>query len=73
MPTGADSGGSSWSDITGALGDIFGTSSSEAGTVAGTTTVDKTRTQGLQIDEAGIMKMIGDILKGTKGLAGIFG
>lgn len=66
----AAAGGSDPQKITGALGDIFGSSSeistSGSGTVAGTVT------EQLEIDEAGIQKILQDILGSEQGLANIF-
>lgn len=61
-----------FSDITGALGDIFGTSSSTASSGTSTTTGKKTGTKRLRIDQVAINKIIQDILGSDKGLAAIF-
>jgi len=67
-----ESGGAGLQSITGALGDIFGGSSevsvSGSGTRKGTTTIS----EGLEIEQAGIEKLIQDILGSEQGLASIF-
>jgi len=54
---------------------LFGTSSEQSGSGSGTSleTSDITTTEAIEVDEAGILKMINDILQGTGGLADIFG
>lgn len=61
-----------FSDITGALGDIFGTSSSTVASGTSTTTGKKTGTKRLRIDQVAINKIIQDILGSDEGLAAIF-
>jgi len=56
------------SDITSALGAIFGTSASQTQTAG----VKGTVTEQLEIDEAGVEKILQDILGGAQGLAPIF-
>ncbi len=64
--------GTGFQDITGSLGDIFGTSEAATGTTTGTTETDITRTERLKLDEAAVQKIIQDVLGGAEGLAGVF-
>ena len=79
MPTGADSGSSasfntSFTDIsTGLFGSSGTTSGSGSSTKTGSTTSTEESTSQLKIDEIGIMQMIDQALKGTSGIAEIFG
>lgn len=59
--------------ITGALGDIFGGSSSTSVGGSGTTTETGTVTESLDISEEAITKIITDLLGSADGLASIFG
>jgi len=60
----------SFTDITGALGDIFGGSQTQGG--SGTSTSSATQTERVQLDEAALQKIIEDVLGGADGLASIF-
>lgn len=60
--------GQSAQGFTGALGDIFGGSTA----IKGTGTKAGTVTEQLEIDEAGVQKILSDILGSEQGLANIF-
>ncbi len=66
----------SFSDMTSALGDLFGTSSSVStyGTGTSTSSVDNTgtTTQAYDISEEGVNEIIASVLGGADGLASIF-
>ena len=60
----------SFSDISTGL---FGTDTSASGTGTSTQAIDRTLTEGLEIDEVGLLAMIDKALSGVGGLAEIFG
>jgi len=62
----------SFSDITGAFGDIFGTAQDQRGASSGTTTTESSQVEKLSLDEAAVQKIIQDVLGGAGGLADIF-
>lgn len=74
----AQSGGSGLQSITGALGDIFGRSSAVKDNTSGSVEEDIKKsgkgktTEGLQIDEVGIQKLLQDVLGSQQGLASVF-
>jgi hypothetical protein len=70
--TGKDGGGG-WFDLNTSFSDLNVGLFGEDKEQSGTGTVDETVTEQLQIDEAAILKLIGDVLGGTEGLAEIFG
>lgn len=69
-------------DITGGLTDIFGssgstsgnsnTSGTSSGSASGSNKVSGVNTEGLEIDEEGINKLLKDMLGSTQGLASVF-
>ncbi len=67
---------SSFSDMTGALGDIFGSSTSSKSKGSGTETSSLAQTsqstKQLEIDSAALTKIISDVLGSEQGLASIF-
>ena len=71
-----ESGGGSASFST-SFGDIstglFGTDASGTTTGTGLQTIDRTLTEGLEIDEEGLLRLIDEALSGVGGLAEIFG
>ena len=59
--------------ITGALGDIFGSSGQTQGSGSSTATTEARRTERLRLDQTAIEQIISDVLGGAGGLAEIFG
>lgn len=66
----------SFSDITGSIGSLFGGTDVQSGTTQQVEDVDTTTTgtqrERLKIDDAAIQKIIEDVLGGAEGLADIF-
>ena len=62
----------SFSDITGAAGDIFGTSQSSGGTSKSSGTSRSSSTEQLELNEAAVTKLIEELLSSSSGLAAIF-
>lgn len=65
----------SFSDITGAGGDIFGRGGTETTTGTTSSSVISTgkETEQLKLDQLAVQKLIEDVLSGPEGLASIFG
>lgn len=62
----------SFGDITGALGDLFGQQSGQEEIKTGTEVKAGTVTEGLDISDEGVSKIISDLLSSEQGLASIF-